>query len=174
VTARAGRVPPGARAGHNGGVHRAADVIRRAAPAGCPLEGTWRIARTIGDLRADVDASFAGIAVIAPAAPDEPWLTWREKGELVQPGHRGQATRDLRIVRTPTGPWEVLFSDGSPFHDLDLRPGAGPCAVVHLCGADRYDGRFILSADGAGLRVTWRVRGPRKDLVIESDYRRSA
>ena len=136
--------------------------------SGCPLEGRWRIARTITDLRAGRDAAFTGTALIArdPEAGDGS-LTWHEDGRLVSAAHAGRAERRLRIV--PAGPaWEVLFADGRPFHPLDLRTGR--CEVLHPCGADRYAGLYALAADGA-LRIEWRVTGPAKDMLIAGAYR---
>lgn len=118
-------------------------------------------------MRLGHDAVFTGTADIAPlpGAPDE--LAWCEEGELVSASHRGPARRAMRVV--PAGAaWEVLFEDGRPFHPLDLAQGR--CDVVHLCGADRYDGSFHMPAPGR-LVVRWRVRGPAKDLEIVSDYR---
>jgi hypothetical protein len=124
----------------------------------------------VRDLRLGHDAAFTGTADIHPAdgAPGE--LSWREEGELVSAAHRGPARRAMRIA--PAGAsWEVLFDDGRPFHPLDL--SGGGCDVVHLCGADRYEGAFRM--DGPDhLTVRWRVRGPAKDLEIVSDYRRQA
>jgi hypothetical protein len=132
------------------------------------LRGRWSIERQVRDMRLGHDAVFTGEADIAPApgAPDE--LDWREEGELISAAHRGPARRAMRIV--PHGAaWEVLFEDGRPFHPLDLSDGG--CDVVHLCGADRYDGAFRLETPDR-LSVRWRVRGPAKDLEIISDYRR--
>jgi hypothetical protein len=66
--------------------------------------------------------------------------------------------------------WQVRFSDGRPFHALDLRDGA--CAVAHPCGEDRYEGEYRVSGPDE-LEVRWRVRGPSKDGRIASRYRRA-
>lgn len=140
-----------------------------AARAACPLRGRWSIERQVRDLRMGHDAAFTGTADIAPAPGVPGELAWREEGELVSAAHRGPARRMMRVV--PAGAaWEVLFEDGRPFHPLDL--GEGRCDVVHLCGADRYDGAFHMVAPDH-LTVRWRVRGPAKDLEIVSDYRRT-
>ncbi len=90
---------------------------------------------------------------------------YRETGRLRMAGHEGPFHRDY-LVRFPD-PWraEILFEDGRPFHDLDLR--AGTWAVRHQCGGDLYEGRFSVDG-GSALRVAWRVVGPRKDLRIRS------
>jgi hypothetical protein len=137
-------------------------------PQHCPLAGRWSIERRVRDMRLGHDAVFAGTADIAPD-PDAPGeLCWREEGELVSAAHRGPARRVMRIVASG-GAWEVLFDDRRPFHPLDLSQGA--CDVVHLCGADRYEGAFRIEDHGR-VSVRWRVRGPTKDLEITSEYRR--
>lgn len=138
-------------------------------PGACPLAGRWTIERRVRDLRLGHDAAFTGTAEIAPDAGAPGELCWREEGELVSAAHRGPARRVMRI--TPSGAaWEVLFEDGRPFHPLDL--SGGGCDVVHLCGADRYDGAFRIE-DPDRVSVRWRVRGPAKDLEITSEYRRT-
>lgn len=143
--------------------------MRALTPRGCPLEGAWRIVRRIDDRRARHEARFHGTARIAPDPALGPGaLAWHEEGDLASPAHRGRATRDMRIV--PAGDaWEVLFADGRPFHPLDLR--SGRCEVVHLCGADRYEGVIELPGPERAS-IAWRITGPAKDLVIAGDYRR--
>lgn len=137
----------------------------------CPLLGLWDIARTVCDMRAGHDAVFTGLARIAPGPESgAPGIVWHEEGDLVTAGHSGRARRVMRIV-PDAGAWLVLFEDGRPFHPLDL--SGGRCEVVHLCGADRYEGRFDMPEADA-FAVRWRVRGPAKDLEIVSGYRRSA
>jgi uncharacterized protein DUF6314 len=94
-------------------------------------------------------------------------VRWTEQGHLRFGGHAGPAGRRLAIVPAADG-WLVEFADGRPFHRLDLDGGA----VEHLCGEDRYAGEYRLR-DRDTLDVRWHVTGPRKDLEIETTYRRS-
>ena len=110
--------------------------------------------------------TFAGEAVFAPEGDG---LLWREQGRLRLGAYDGPATRTLRIVPDGTG-WLVRFADGRPFHPLDLREGT--CAVAHPCGEDRYEGVYRVSGPDE-LEVRWCVRGPAKDGVIETRYRRA-
>jgi hypothetical protein len=122
------------------------------------LAGRWAIERRVRDLRAGMSGRFTGVATIAPDG------RWVEEGTLDFGPYRGPARRELRIVGG-----EVRFADGRPFHPLDLtgRP------VEHLCGDDRYTGRFHVRGPDA-FDVAWEVTGPHTHQRIESAYRRTA
>ena len=139
-------------------------MARPAADPRTVLAGTWRIHRVIRDHAAGRDGTFTGEADIAP---DGAGLIWRESGTVRFGDHEGPAGRVLLVVPSEEGGWEVRFADGRPFHPLDLR--TGDCSVVHLCGQDRYEGRYRL-LDPRTMTVTWRVRGPRKDLELRGTY----
>ncbi|GAB4351860.1 MAG: DUF6314 family protein [Kiloniellaceae bacterium] len=131
------------------------------------LEGTWRLERRIDDRRAGQQGSLSGTAAFPP---DGEGLLYREEGRLVIAGHDGPALQSYRYAFPAPQRAAVSFGDGRPFHDLDLTAGAWAC--VHLCDPDRYEGRFtVLDADS--WRVVWKVTGPRKDLVLDSSYRRA-
>jgi hypothetical protein len=121
------------------------------------LTGRWTIERRVRDLRAGTSGRFVGIATITPDG------RWVEEGTLDFGPYRGPARRELRIVGG-----EVRFADGRPFHPLDLT-GA---PVEHLCGDDRYLGRFRRLGPDA-LDVVWEVTGPRKQQRIDTSYRRA-
>jgi hypothetical protein len=121
------------------------------------LTGTWTIERRVRDLRTGVSGRFHGIATITLDGH------WVEEGALDFGAYHGPARRELRIVDG-----EVRFADGRPFHPLDLT-GA---PVEHLCGEDRYRGRFRL-LDPDALDVVWEVTGPHKHQRIETSYRRA-
>ena len=120
------------------------------------LIGRWSIERRVRDLRTGASGRFHGIATITPDG------RWVEEGALDFGPHHGPARRELRIVDR-----EVRFADGRPFHPLDLT-GA---PVEHLCGEDRYLGRFRLLGPDA-LDVVWEVTGPHKHQRIDTSYRR--
>jgi hypothetical protein len=83
--------------------------------------------------------------------------------------YEGPALQSYRYAFPEPGRAAVHFRDGRFFHDLDLT--AGRWTVTHLCNPDRYDGEFtVLDADR--WRIVWRVSGPRKDLTLDSSYRR--
>jgi hypothetical protein len=92
-------------------------------------------------------------------------LDWVEEGTLTWGEHRGPATRNL-LLRKETDGWWVQFADGRPFHPWRIGE-----PVEHPCGADRYRG--LIGADGDRMRIRWDVRGPYKDLRIDSRLRRT-
>jgi hypothetical protein len=121
------------------------------------LTGRWTVERRVRDLRAGTCGRFHGTATITPDG------RWVEEGTLEYGAYRGPARRELRIVDG-----EVRFADGRPFHRLDLS-GA---PVEHLCGDDRYLGRFRLLGPDV-LDVVWEVAGPHKHQRIHTAYRRA-
>ncbi|MBQ1123943.1 DUF6314 family protein [Streptomyces sp. B15] len=148
------------------------------------LAGLWSIERVVIDRRTETEGSFrgsaefraadaAGVAGAAEAAEaagaPEGALLHREEGQLTWGGRSYPATRVLCLLPRPDGTAEVTFADGRHFHELDLR--SGDWSVVHLCAADRYEGRFtVCSPDEWHLQ--WRIIGPAKEQLLQSVYRR--
>jgi hypothetical protein len=131
------------------------------------LEGEWRLERRLDDRRAGQQGILTGKALFAPEGDD---LRYSEEGRLAIGGHEGPAEQVYRYVFEVPGRARVQFRDGRFFHDLDL--AAGRWTATHLCAPDRYDGDFTaLGRDS--WRVVWRVTGPRKDLILDSSYRRA-
>jgi hypothetical protein len=59
----------------------------------------------------------------------------------------------------------VAFDDGRPFHRL----GPGQLADRHLCAPDIYDVAYEFCRWPDWTQI-WRVRGPRKDMTIDSRF----
>ncbi|MFE2299818.1 DUF6314 family protein [Streptomyces sp. NPDC059445] len=133
------------------------------------LAGSWRVERTVRDLASDAEGRFTGTTVFEPLG-DDGGLLHRESGTFVWQGVARPAERTLRFLpgRTP-GTALVRFSDGRPFHDLDLT--GGRYVADHPCAADLYRGEFSVR-DENHWRSVWRVRGPAKDLVLSTGYTR--
>jgi hypothetical protein len=131
------------------------------------LEGKWRLERRLDDRRAGQQGSLTGTAVFAAERDD---LLYSEEGRLVIGQHDGPAEQVHRYAFDASWRALVHFRDGRFFHDLDLT--AGRWTATHLCAPDRYDGDFT-APDGDSWRVVWRVTGPRKDLILDSSYRRA-
>lgn len=123
--------------------------------------GAWTLERTIQ--HADgTGACFTGCAVWRP---DPNGLAYHETGEMVlAEGARFMAERRYLW----SADLSVWFEDGRFFHNVP--PHGGPTA--HWCDPDQYDGHYVF-ADWPAFRVTWRVRGPRKDYRMETLYRRA-
>ena len=131
------------------------------------LAGRWTLERQVVDRRAGWYGSLIGWAEFTP---DGAALRYREEGQLSLPQGRYRTSRGLCFQFADPQRARVRFSDGRFFHDLVL--GAAPWRVTHLCGADRYRGRFQQLEDG-GWRSVWLVSGPRKRQRIVSLYRRA-
>lgn len=130
------------------------------------LQGEWNLERRVQDGRAGQNGALTGAATFAAAGSG---LLYREEGRLAIGGHEGPALQSYRYAFPFPARAAVHFADGRFFHDLDLSSGAWAC--THPCGADRYDGAFSV-ADAQSWRVVWTVKGPRKDLTLDSTYRR--
>lgn len=135
------------------------------------LQGEWSLERRVADRRAGQQGRLTGVARFAP---DDAGLLYREEGRLAigapaNPVYEGPALQSYRYAFPAPGRAAVQFADGRFFHDLDLT--AGRWAPTHLCAPDRYEGDFTALGPDA-WRVVWTVAGPRKDLVLDSTYRR--
>ena len=132
------------------------------------LKGVWWLTREVDDRRAGERGRLTGSAVFSPDGPGD--LHYSEKGRLVIGAHDGPALQSYRYVFPETGRAVVHFSDGRLFHELNLSAGRWDCS--HDCDPDRYEGAFTVLGPDA-WRVVWRVQGPRKDLTLDSTYRRA-
>lgn len=97
-------------------------------------------------------------------------LVFSERGLLTLPMMRSEAKRDYRFEMTAHG-FRVLFPDGRFFHEAAFAQGLAH--VVHECAPDLYRGRYRLAGPDRWW-LSWRVTGPRKDLVITSLFSRGA
>jgi hypothetical protein len=148
------------------------------------LAGTWDVERTVRDLASGAEGTFSGTTVFGPlesgghdgdgdAALQDAngnGLLHYESGTFVWQGTPRPAERTLRFLPgRPPGTALVQFSDGRPFHDLDLTSGRH--VADHPCAADLYRGEFTVHS-AERWRTLWRVSGPAKDLLLVTEYRR--
>lgn len=132
------------------------------------LAGSWHIERSVRDLASGEEGEFSGTTVFGPL--EGAGLLHHESGTFVWHGTPRPAERTLRFLPgSSPGTADVRFSDGRPFHDLDLTTGHH--TADHPCAADLYRGEFT-ALDQDHWRTVWRVRGPAKDLVLTTDYAR--
>ncbi|MFE1953076.1 MULTISPECIES: DUF6314 family protein [Streptomyces] len=136
------------------------------------LAGKWDVERTVRDLSAQVTGRFAGTTDFVPAADGEGGLRHVESGAFTWRGVERPAERTLffRPGDEP-GTAVVHFADGRFFHGLDLRTGSH--VADHPCAADLYRGTFTVTGRDRWWSE-WNVRGPAKNLVIKTYYRRAA
>jgi hypothetical protein len=145
------------------------------------LRGRWRAERVLTDFRSGQTGSFSGVATFAErpaglaaglagaATPAGLVIAYREQGELSFGGHRGPASRSLLYLPAAEGAATVLFADGRPFYQLDLR--SGRCRAEHPCGSDSYLVTVqVVGADAYTER--WRASGPGKDYEMTTTLAR--
>ena len=65
---------------------------------------------------------------------------------------------------------EIKFADGRPFHRLGL--GSATATATHWCDPDQYDVVYDFSR-WPNWTSRWHVKGPRKDYVMRTSYRRA-
>jgi hypothetical protein len=63
----------------------------------------------------------------------------------------------------------VFFADGRFFHRAEITEGRA--RVCHDCAPDKYIGRYCFQGPDR-WSLSWRVTGPRKDLVVSSVFSR--
>ncbi|NSC19969.1 hypothetical protein FM076_01585 [Streptomyces albus subsp. chlorinus] len=132
------------------------------------LAGEWAVHRELCDRATGHSGWFSGRAAFRTGTGAE-WLHV-EEGIFEWDGVRRKAGRTLKLVPSADGTAEVTFTDGRPFHPLDL--SSGLWTAWHKCGADLYKGTFtVVSPDEWRLR--WDVQGPAKDQLLSSVYRRA-
>ncbi|MGW5179288.1 DUF6314 family protein [Streptomyces sp. NPDC004082] len=132
------------------------------------LAGSWRVERRVVDLAAGTEGRFTGTTVFSPLEDGGDGLLHHESGTFAWQGTPRPAERTLWFLPGGrAGTADVRFSDGRPFHDLDLSTGRH--VAVHPCAADHYRGEFTVD-DAGRWRTVWRVGGPAKDLVLTTDY----
>jgi hypothetical protein len=134
------------------------------------LAGSWRTERTVRDLASGEEGQFSGTTTFGQL--EGGGLLSEESGTFTWRGVPRPAERTLRFLPGATsGTADVRFSDGRPFHGLDLTRGHH--VADHPCAADLYRGEFtVLDADR--WRTVWRIGGPAKNLVLTTDYSRMA
>ena len=131
------------------------------------LAGRWRLTRRIDDFRDRRVGTFRGFADVDLSADG---FTYGETGTLRLEGSAPMAATRRYLWRVDGGRVLVSFEDGRFFHGFD--PGLGRSDAVHRCGEDDY--RVIYTfLKWPDWRAEWRVRGPRKDYRMLSDFVRA-
>ncbi|EPX84948.1 DUF6314 family protein [Salipiger mucosus] len=122
--------------------------------------GDWQLSRDI----AHADGTSARFEGRASWQPEDTGALYVETGELILPQGRFAAERRYRWAADLS----VFFDDGRFFHAVP--PGGGEAA--HWCDPDQYDASYDFTR-WPEWQARWQVRGPRKDYVMVSRYRRT-
>jgi Family of unknown function (DUF6314) len=127
--------------------------------------GTWRLERSIEDVRAGRTGRLVGEARFHPT---DGGLAYHETGTLALEGAAPMRAERRYLWRDGgAGTIEVRFADGRFFHRFDaedVRP-----AATHDCAADTYRVRYDFRA-WPRWQAAWRVTGPAKDYAMVSTY----
>ncbi|WP_425090991.1 DUF6314 family protein [Tropicimonas sp. S265A] len=127
------------------------------------FEGMWRVQRRIED-RLGTPARFEGEAHFTPIPEG---LAYSETGRMHVGSQAFSATRGY-IWRATGAGISVWFDEARFFHSFTL----GLSAVSsHHCAPDQYDVRYVFDAWPVWTS-DWRVRGPRKDYRMVTEYTR--
>ena len=108
-----------------------------------------------------------GTAVFEPTADG---VRFVEHGVLVLPHACVEARRDYRFVIESDTAFSVFFADGRFFHRAKV--AAGVASAQHDCAPDTYRGRYRFP-DADRWSLSWRITGPRKNLVISTIFSRT-
>ena len=135
------------------------------------LEGSWRLDRKIDDLKLKIQGSMTGVSIIRPQQSERSnkVLSYREEGRLCFGNYEEDVHRSYQFSFFEKQKAQVLFSDGSFFHELDL--SSGFCEVSYICKDDVYTGQFQVVSSTIWLSQ-WCVNGPSKDLKLNNSYQR--
>ncbi|MEM6407291.1 MAG: DUF6314 family protein [Pseudomonadota bacterium] len=137
------------------------------------FEGAWRLSRVIEDQLTQTKGTLTGEARFAIREPG--MLDYIESGAL-RLGSQPEMEATRRYIWTQgEGRIVVQFEDGREFHDIRtdrLMPDA-----EHFCDPDLYHVSYDFtrwSAKKPSWRSMWRVKGPKKDYRMLSDYTRAS
>lgn len=131
------------------------------------FSGGWGLKRRIRDLKTGETGYLRGEASFVA---DGAGLRFRETGVLILPHAQSEARRDYRFVIEAVDRFSVFFADGRLFHSAEV--AHGQASVSHDCAPDLYRGRYRFLGE-ARWWLSWRITGPRKDLVISSLFVRA-
>lgn len=122
--------------------------------------GLWHVRRRLVDHRGQEKIGFVGQALIEATS-----IT--ETGEMRSSRGAMEAKRLYLLAMDDAGV-DVRFAGGSDFVRLGLAPDQ---RVLHHCGDDLYNGRFLFRSRDCWIEF-WRVSGPRKRYASLTRYER--
>ncbi len=127
------------------------------------FEGNWSIERRIEDHLSDTVSHFLGTAQIGGDG-------YKEIGKMVLAnGNEFESSRSYLWSDCDEG-IEIRFEDGRPFH---IMVPSGQSSAHHWCDPDQYDVEYDFQSK-QDWTATWKVKGPRKDYVMISRYRKQS
>jgi hypothetical protein len=137
------------------------------------LRGRWSIRRCI-----EPGGNFNGVAVFTRRSADS--LLYHESGALILDDGTALTGENRYVYALRNGVIEVSFAEGlsQGMHFIDIAlpdeaPGGVPIVSTdrHHCRLDTYDATFSMETANR-FTMTYLVRGPTKNYVSRSEYRR--
>lgn len=140
------------------------DPSARAAPQGAvrPADfiGLWQVSRRLVDHLGHMHLNCVGQARIEAGSITETGEMRSSRGTMEM--HR------IYLLAMDEAGVDVRFPSGADFVRLDLAPSQ---RVLHHCGDDLYEGRFLFRSRDCWIEF-WRVSGPRKRYASLTRYER--
>lgn len=133
------------------------------------FEGRWQLDRLVTNA-VGPDMTLTGWAEFRP---HEGGLMLIESGTLQVAGQPSMQGEQRYIWRQEGAEIATFFADERPF--FRFTPTVSPTdhiAAAHWCSPDQYD-VVMEFAHWPDWQATWTVKGPRKDYVMRSHYRRA-
>lgn len=126
--------------------------------------GRWTLRREIEDRQLDRTGHATGEAVLHET---QAGLVYDERVRLAFPDQPPLEGTRRYLWRADGDGVAVVFEDGRAFHRFSLNTAQAEAA--HWCDPDQYDVSYSF-ADWPVWRSVWRVRGPRKDYRMCTQY----
>ncbi|QQA44287.1 DUF6314 family protein [Pelagovum pacificum] len=131
------------------------------------FQGDWSLDREVEDYRSGETSAFGGTARFRAVADG---LDLIEEGRWTRASWGALAASRRYIWRRDGEGIEVLYADGRPFHRF-IPAGHAPVEALHHCEPDIYEVTYRFDLPDS-WSAEWRVRGPAKDYLSRTIYRR--
>lgn len=126
--------------------------------------GKWSVSRQVHDTLSGGVTQFHGMAEFAL---QDAGLHYSESGQIVVPGRAPMKAERRYFWEQDGDDIHVAFDDGRPFHSFSCLTNMVEAA--HWCPPDQYDVSYDFR-DWPRWSSTWRVKGPRKDYVMVTQF----
>lgn len=135
------------------------------------LEGKWGLIRSTNGF-----GSMKGEALFMPLLGAPSFLSYREEGIFETLYGEGLLFYREYMYVLNDEEIDIYFASHQKkqhlFHTLSFLPHKNSCsASVHLCGKDLYVPTYTF-LDKDSFALEYRVKGPKKDLIIQSLFQR--
>lgn len=123
------------------------------------LHGNWTLTRHIDDRHSNTRMTATGTLTVDNTL-------WAEQGIL----DGNKFTQNYGLVFDNKGGLTVNFPDGRLFYTLENQ--TQPQTIDHRCGNDHYQGEYTVQSQTQFTQI-WKVKGPKKEYTMITEYSRS-